>query len=547
MNRYTLILFIVFAKNIYGMWQEEGVGERTLASGHQGTLKKEMVPDRSDSDEEGLSAKRKKRSKKHAARQPVSFVSAGLSVQEILTKGAQREIFDESWLGRKEAEPVASRKKARHAEPACRNRKAYHEKHALLNKLICQKRLKEIEACTSATTPGEKDSESFLNYEKVFKLTLKAKYGDLPPLCEEEPEACSLAKRIETILKRPASEISVRDETAPEQRFFLTDFKRSSNIVHHANYTDITYKANQIGKRVDRFLTFFEKHLQQYDSGRMPQEEKGELRQKLNRLADLLASFESGCIDATISTVAEMEKTMLIFRTPLLMKPFEDLAEQDIQEKEERLMELALHDYKKFLLVGLASLADSIARSLDSKKVEEEREAYIRYLLMVQRTVGLGRQVRVFNYEDLFADDHQKTFSEIIQFMINEMSVAGFLHFMSATTTLPNELRQWSYQAFVGEKTNFDEHFFHKYALWQDNKTSLWQRVEEGEETDPFFVTFYRCDLQSAEDALTNAYGILFAQTVQDEVRQVMERLGYFKKDPFYKEPFSFDEKILRD
>jgi hypothetical protein len=164
---------------------------------------------------------------------------------------------------------------------------------------------------------------------------------------------------------------------------------------------------------------------------------------------------------------------------------------------------------------------------------------------MVQRTVGLGQQISDFYYNFHFSHDHRKTFYEIIQFMINEMSVTGFLHFMSATTTLPNELRQWDYQAFVGEKTNFDEHFFHKHALWQAGKTDLWQRVEKGEETDPFFVTFYRCDLQPAEDALTNAYGILFAQTVQDEARQVMERLGYFKKDPFYKEPFGFDAQKL--
>ena len=392
-------------------------------------------------------------------------------------------------------------------------------KTTALTTFIYMQRLEEIGAYDSG-----QGSRLYLRLERIFKPIPNSLLPVLPTLNGEIIEAKAediraLSERINKIYGAFESGL-----TRPSMPFLnRVDFTSGSG--------KSCYENNEIGPRLDRFLSFIETLLKEYKAIEDP-EKKAQSQKHLKRLYEILHNFEDACVDRSLSALDDAEQTLQFMMDPIFLSPAKDLSEEQKNQKRHRLLHYSIERYKKHqLMVFLYSQFGDH---------DELRESYLINLLKVQKSLGLKGMIKELCYLENFKTPFERPFAEIMINIIDQMSVEGFLDFASGIQEIPDELRQWLYQKTVLDELDFDVTFYAKLDAWTADRDALISRISEKGTSDPYDKALYQCATQDREPM--DAYETLLRQFVREQAKKDLVEMSFASDTPYYLENFTASE-----
>lgn len=393
-------------------------------------------------------------------------------------------------------------------------------KTTTLTTFIYMQRLNEMDAFDS-----DRGSELYLRLEQVFKPTPSSFVLALPPLKEEFSEAKEgsirgLSERINKIYSSFQSGL-----TRPYARFLNAEALTKGS-------TKSCYEANQIGPRLDRFLSSIEDHLTKHATIDDP-EKKAQSQEHLKRLYAILHSFEDACVDRSLSALDDAEQRMQFMMDPLLLSHAKDLSEEQKNQNRHKLLYYAIESYKKYQL--MVFLYEKFGDNA------ELREAYLINLLKVQKSLGLQNMIKKALYTETFKELFEKPFAEIMVNVIDQISVEGFLGFISGIQEIPDESRQWLYQKTVLEELNFDDKFYTELDNWTANRDTLVSSIAQEGPSNSYDKAFFRCATEGRV-LEEEAYETLSRQFVREQAKKDLVDMGFASDTPYYLESFTAPE-----
>jgi len=260
--------------------------------------------------------------------------------------------------------------------------------------------------------------------------------------------------------------------------------------------------------------------------------EKAISKQNLLRYHQALHAIGEACIDRSLSGLDEAEQLMRRSLDSTLLTSPERLTAEQVQLNRYKLIHQAMEEYKKYLLMAFtAKICHGSANNTES------REGFLINLIKVQRSLGLSSCVSHLNYYKSFCDRFEKSFLEIIDFIVSEISAEGFLGFISGIQEIPDEGRQWLYQKIVLEEQDFDETFYNQLTIWSEASSQLIPEIESKGTDNTFFMAFHK-SVSRGEEAI-EAYEPLMRSHVAEQAKKDLQSLGYAHNNPYYFEKFS--------